>query len=283
MKACVEFRARLARLLTGQAAAPDWAELAWHEHLHGCGECRALLEAEEALEQLLETLPEPRLPRDLCERVLDRLATERVGSDLDRLLELSEVKPPLDLADNVLRGLRTPRRVEREERALDRLLDRVPEPAAPQGLADRLLDGLEQHRERRTSLRPVEAAAFAGHEPAPSAEGTPILRWAAAAAIVATLGLGLWRLVRPTVADDARSMEVARLDPQVEQVAIEPGTDEASNLERLVEEPPAELLASLDLLESWDVLMDEDVDLDMASLDTLDELVLYMQDEELGG
>ena len=72
-------------------------------------------------------------------------------------------------------------------------------------------------------------------------------------------------------------MEVARLDPQVEQVATEPGNDEASNLERLVEEPPAELLASLDLLESWDVLMDEDVDLDVASLCTLDALGLDMQ------
>ena len=40
---------------------------------------------------------------------------------------------------------------------------------------------------------------------------------------------------------------------------------------------------SLDLLESWDVLMDEDVDHAMASLDTLDELVFYLQDEELGG
>ena len=80
MLLCNDFRARLSVLLSGQRAAPEWAALAWHEHLHTCSECRDLLEAEEALEVLLETLPEPRLPRALCERVLERLAVERTAA-----------------------------------------------------------------------------------------------------------------------------------------------------------------------------------------------------------
>lgn len=269
---CSDFRARLSALLSGRAAAPEWTTLAWHEHLHTCAECRDLLEAEEALEVLLETLPEPRLPRALCERVLERLATARPGlagaagdAGLDQLLGLAEVTPPDDLAGNVLRGLRDPRRAAREERALDDLLERVPAVETPDGLTERVLAGLDQHRERRPVLRPVSRSAW-GSAPA---------RWAAAAVVLVPLAFGLWRTSTRSEAEDRVLLELAQGGRETAQT-----TDIT---EVVFTEPSDELLASLDLLESWEFLTGDDVDQVLASLDTLDELGLYLDEEGLGG
>jgi len=290
MSACDEFRARLAALLSTPGdgpAGPEWSALTWHEHLHGCGECRDLLEAEEALEVLLETLPEPRLPRALCDRVLQRLAVARRSSsgelELDRLLGLAEVALPGDLADTVLQGLSRPRRVEREERALDRLLDRLPETETPEGLAGRVLAGLAARRGETIGLAGRVGGEGGGERslrPMGSAPRnpwrSPAFRWAVAAGLLLSSAVVLWRASgsgessEPGRIDLARGPE-ARTQPPVDEVVAS------------AEAPPDELLASLDLLESWEFLTGEDVDEVLASMDTLDELVLFLDDEELGG
>ena len=267
MRPCEDFRERLSALLSGHAAAPEWASLQWHEHLHMCSECRDLLEAEEALEVLLETLPVPRLPRALRQRVLDRLATARPGlgseAGLDQLLGLAEVAAPRDLAGNVLKGLRQPRRAAREGRALDDLLGRVPAPVAPAGLAERVLDGLESQRGQPVLERTSSPW-----------RSTPV-RWALAAGVLLSVALGLWRATSRSAVEEGPAIELARGHREVTR----PQTPTAA----IRDEPSDELLASLDLLESWEFLIGEDVDQVLASLDTLDELVLYLDDEGLGG
>ena len=61
-KDCREFRAALLKALEGLPVPRELTVLSWHQHLLSCGPCRALLEREEALEELLATLPEPKLP-----------------------------------------------------------------------------------------------------------------------------------------------------------------------------------------------------------------------------
>ena len=107
--ACRAFRERLASALSG---SPQLTELSWHEHLLACSDCRALLDSEEALEELLASLPAPHLPADLNERVLARLARVR-------------------------------------ETGLDQLLDLDHSPDAPAGLSERVLEGVSRARARR--------------------------------------------------------------------------------------------------------------------------------------
>ena len=137
---CSGFRGALELALRGQAGQ-DTTELAWHEHLLGCSECRELLESEEALEELLASLPEPRLPANLARRVLQRLERERSADDpLDELLESSpHPAAPAGLGARVLSNLRA----ERVEQRLDDLLERVPAPEVPAELAARILERVE--------------------------------------------------------------------------------------------------------------------------------------------
>lgn len=256
--ACRAFRDRLAIALSGP---PELAELSWNEHLLGCADCRALLEAEEALEALLASLPEPRLPPALTQRVLARLAGARDDSSLDALLALPELEPaPGDLAGDVLAALRPHRRRARDERedaALDRLLDRVPAPAVPAGLADRLLRGIEAHRRRP---RPTLV----------SARPTVI---AAAAALLIALGTATWLSWAhwPAGGLDGPSggQETAGTEPSRPLAPQSPG--------EMLGEPSDELLASLDLLESWDLLTGDDLELALASLDPVDQVLLELE------
>ncbi|MEW6073425.1 MAG: hypothetical protein AB1726_12650 [Planctomycetota bacterium] len=235
---CEEFRDRLERALRGRPARPGSSPLAWHEHLLGCGACRALLAAEEALEELLGSLPEPQLPPHLAIRVLARLADSRAGEserDLDRLLDLDRAPAaPADLAPRVLAGLAAARRAEREEERLDRLLDRVPAPPVPPALAGRLLAALAAERE--AARRPGRLLRFLARPPA---------RRLAAAAVLVGLGLVAWRLVLGTP---------GRSGPGP---ADDPGRE-------------AELIAWLDVLEPWELLMSNDLDLTLAGIDPVD-------------
>jgi hypothetical protein len=300
-EACHEFRTRLVQVLSG---VPRLEELAWHEHLLGCAECRELLEAEEALEALLTTLPEPQLPPALAGRVLARLSAAR--DPLDSLLELDATgDAPADLAGDVLAALRPHRARGRDEAALDRLLERVPATAVPAGLADRVLDGLEVHRSR----------------PRPRLVRGPVLALvgALAAAVLAAILFGTLRGDEPDPSDEA----VAAVEPRPGEVETPPKAPDESGesgeptaTERdpapepvpdpdpaaqiaaqgptseppepltpqdpgdATEWPPDELLASLELLESWDLLNNDDLDLALASLDAVDEVLL---DFEAGG
>ena len=139
---CRDFRELLERALSQPSAKLE--PLAWHEHLGACAECRTVLEEEEALEQLLASLPLPALPEDLTDRVLARLRDEHERTDLDSLLELDQPDEPDGLTERVL-----------DELELDRLLARVPEPEVPAGLSGRVLAGLEPERSASATSRKI--------------------------------------------------------------------------------------------------------------------------------
>lgn len=260
--ACHEFRARLAQLLSGGGDAPALGELAWHEHLLACAECRELLDSEQALEQLLASLPRPQLPPELAARVLARLDPHRgTEAALDRLLELPAVEVPSGLAANVLARLEQARVAARRERALDRVLNCAPVPEVPAKLGQHVLAKLRFERER-TTRRPVAARP---HADAPRSSRTRVL--ALAAALAVALGVAAWWFAtRPSPIE----REVANAPSESPRIAPSPvAVGEASS-----DEPSAELLAALDLLESWDVVASEDLDVQLNALDALDELLL---------
>ena len=244
---CLQFRELLASALEGGAAGP----LAWHEHLLSCAPCRELLAAEEALDELLATLPEPRLPRSMVERVLRRL---RAGRALDRLLELdSAVEEPRDLPQRVLAALashRTALGAVAADAKLDALLARDSHVAQPARLTERVLAGLAAEREslRVGARRPVSAPGLTPilralprpHSREPRSARRAILA-AAAALLLVVAG---WRLITGEGApDDA----------------------ELAGLDRLSRERDTALLGDLDVLERLDLLMDPDLDLVIAS------------------
>jgi hypothetical protein len=178
---CSAFRRELQRSLENhvhRGSAP-LRDLLWHRHLHECRDCRELLSAEEALEALLSSLPNPSLPLGLAQRVLARLSRPAgAPAGLDDLLELDRPESCRPgLAGRVLAHLA-------EERALAR---RNPQPA-------RDLDELLEH------ARPVEMPAGLAERVKSrvrASTGTRGVllrwRWAAAAALLALL-LGVYAL-----------------------------------------------------------------------------------------
>lgn len=249
---CKEFRTLLERALRGHPAHGVPPELGWHEHLLACPSCRELLAAEEALEAILATLPEPRLPILLTERVLARLVSVReepgaAGDEaLDRLLKLDvATTAPAGLGDRVLCGLAAARRGEGEERRLDALLELVPEPSAPAQLSARVLHALEGERRPVPRRRLLPGGA---------------LRLAAAAALLLFFGIWLARSLFEGSLDEAeRGQPVAGADDGIEE----------------------ELLASLDVLENWEFLTSTEVDDLLAHFDSLDEELLELDEEDV--
>lgn len=146
---CTDFRRRLEAALAGRADPPGLAALGWHEHLAACGDCRELLEREEALEVLLASLPDPKLPPDLTRRVLaalrrrDAATRANPGTHLDALLALDEVDVPSGLSERVLESVARARLAAN----LDALLELVPAEPAPAGLAARVLAAARAERE----------------------------------------------------------------------------------------------------------------------------------------
>lgn len=144
---CIEFRCLLEEALAGRPDPPRLTELGWHEHLLGCGDCRDLLEAEEALELLLASLPDPKLPPDLRRRVLVRLRAGR-QEPLESLLDLDHVDVPAGLARATTDGLRERlvTGVDPVEAQLDALLEFARPIEVPEGLSRRVLVGIEEDR-----------------------------------------------------------------------------------------------------------------------------------------
>jgi hypothetical protein len=204
--ACHTFRRELAACLRGRS---DITSLGWHEHLLACADCRALLEVEQALEALLASLPAPRLPVALAERVLARLEGARVGA-------ASEPGDRLEL-----------------------LLGRVPMPEPPPELAARLLARLAAARRR------------------PARRFTPALRALAAGLVLAGAAAAWW------LAFGRR--ETTPTPPEVVQTPPAPAEAAA---------PDPELLAALELLQSWELVTDDDLDLMLSSLEATDEALL---------
>jgi len=221
---CRAFRLLLERRLSGRATRERLSDLAWHEHLFACADCRALLEDEEALESLLASLPEPRLTPVVRERVLARLRFAREEEWLDRMLDrAASDAPPGNLAIGVLAGLAR----RRAEQRLDDLLalDRV---EVPVGLSARTLGALRlARRSRRVAARTVAVVA-------------------AAAALVAIAWIA-W----PRRGDTNRAtIDLAQgAGPVVRPIAP-------------VSTAPVDedVLAAFDVLENWDVLVSDDVE-----------------------
>lgn len=230
---CRDFREHLESALRG--AAPKLGELGWHEHLLACAACRELLEAEEALEALLDSLPAPKLPPALAERVLACLVHAR-GDALDRLLDIADpARAVPGLSTRVLARLDG----ERREAALDRLLAHLPEPIAPADLAAHTLRALRADR-----VRP-------GRRPR-------LVALAAAALVLVAAVLWVRRLRSPEpIAPQPRPM-----------VVKDTGTPAATETE--------EFLASLELLENWDLLQGDDLDLMLSGVSPEDEVLLDM-------
>jgi hypothetical protein len=242
MHGCLEFRARLERCLAAGAVSPEPPELgqlSWHEHLLGCADCRELLESERALEILLATLPAPELPRELSRRILERLRRAREGAGaasedrLDALLALDQGSgPPPDLAQRVLASLRERRAgadfaVDVDER-LDALLERA-----------RAVDEMPEGLDRRVLayVMPERRALQGASAPRALAPSRPA-RLALAAALVLGVGFALWRMVPGG----------ERRAPRQEE-GVPFARAEASSAD-----VPDALLASLDVLETWEDL-----------------------------
>jgi len=236
---CGGFRAALEAELAGRPSQEKLAWLSWNEHLLSCPECRALLEKEEALETLLASLPEPKLPAPVLRRVLARLRRERAEEvRLEGLLEIGGgVRVPEGLAADVLAKLAAERgesaglRESAEER-LDALLDLDRTIPAPEGMAERLLARLAPERR------------------APRRHTVPWLYAAAASVAILVAGRFVWVRAHPV-----------ETIPLANSAAPETPPDPA-------------LLASLDVVEHWDELVQGDVDVLLSTLGPADEALL---------
>ncbi len=236
MSACSRFRRELELVLEGRPSPDRLSVLSWNEHLLGCSECRELLESEHALETLLASLPDPRLPDALAQRVLARLRRDREG--LDELLDSAPMPDvPADLARRVLAGVADAE--ARSDDALERLLDAVPEPVVPRDLTSIVLAGItaDAQRARFRSVRRVSFAVLA----------------------VAAAILLLFLLIRKED-EHTESVQVAESEPV---------------------ELTDEFLEAFEVLEHWEHVGGDDIDLLLASIDEIDELILVQSAWEL--
>jgi len=249
MSACREFRDHLELALRGLPQPERLTPLSWDQHLLGCQACRELLDAEQALEMLLASLPEPALPPELVSRLLERLKRERStrpvrALDLDDLLDGAPAPElPSALAARILEGVGPERRIAREEAQLDRLLDSLPEPTAPSQLSARLLAGLRPER-----------------QPAPFSLLRNTRLWVPLAAAGVLAALWFSRSWRGTEAVPEQPVEIEIAD-----------TLELND----------EMAEAFDVLENWDHLQGSDLDLLLASIDEVDELLIEASEWEL--
>ncbi len=275
---CQLFRTRLADALrgplpAGQAPGPGApAALIWHSHVTHCAACRDLLAEEEALDELLRSLPQPHLPQELAARVLSRLDSVRRGVDLDRLLELSITGPvPASLSQGVLERVRA-------EQRLDRLLDSVPAETVPADLGKQVLARLALAR-RSARIWTGTRAAIEPAQPARARSlGRSIPLRVAAGFALATFGAwAAWSVRRSWLDLPAPPAPVIAQDGPRESLAPDGGLEMPAD-PGVSGQPDELLLASLELFEAWDLLASADgtggIDASLATFDSLDEYLL---------
>ena len=206
---CDDFRARPGK------ARSEADSIAWHEHLTRCAACRDHLAAEEHLDELLASVPEPRIPAALAERVQAALEPVRAR--------------------------------QREDARLDLLLDAVPAPDVPTDLAARVLAGLRPER-APSPLRLLRGRTLR----------------LAAAAVVLFAAVASWVLFRPA----------SRINGDEPREPLTYIREELSGEDELV----------VYALENWELLMSEELEVYLASLDAteLAHLELDPLDELLG-
>jgi len=253
-KDCTLFRHSLEERLMGRADPPRLAQLDWHEHLNGCEDCRELFRAEEALEILLASLPEPNLPPDVAARVLHRLRSGEREEQLDALLEMdADSRAPVGLASRVLAGLKD----ERTDERLDRALELAGVVDVPDGLGGRVLAGIAAERRAADPLeRWLEKA---GQVDVPDGLGGRVLAGLAAER-EALHAVGARRGFQLLGSPMARSIAAAVIATAAFAGAMQLFSDKdpadpdvfVANLE----EPDEGLLANFDLLEEFDELQD---------------------------
>jgi hypothetical protein len=279
---CREFRIVLEGRLDGRAAPERLGDLAWNDHLFTCAECRALLDAEEALESLLAGVPEPELAPAVRARVLARLRHAREEDRLDRLLDVAaDERAPVGLAAGVLAALATERGAgvganggAHADRDLDRLLD-LDTIAVPAGLAQRTL----------AALRPERVAIPSNWRQ------RRVVRALFLTAAAAALGTWVW-IARPD--RDAKPAEGVEfvVEPAIpgappHPIGAPPGTSAQAappptepRVARSSIPVSDEVLAVLDVLENWDVLVANDGDALLTTLPTADEALLDVLEGE---
>lgn len=243
---CREFRDLLEEKLTGRPSSRGLLELSWHAHLLACDACRGLLESEEALDALLASLPEPRLPAHLVERVVARLReTGSEDSRLDRLLDMDEIDlaPPL-FARDVLARLKG-------ERRLDQVLDTYAV-VVPADLDERVLDRLDVAR-RGAAAPPARLRVFRR-------------TWVLALAASLLFFVAAWA-VWPGAARDVQDVGIAG-GPTGK------GGPRGGMASGSVDEPDLELLSNLDVLEQWELVTSGDIDMQLSALGAADEALL---------
>ena len=167
------------------------------------------------------------------------------GSELDRLLDL-DARPgslvPEGLGKRVLHGLR-----EREERALDALLEMARDDIEiPQGLTQRVVAASRPAARREETL-----AARRGLRWLPGGTLPRAALGAAAALVVAAVGLGLW-----SVYDGARAGISGEENPDgrknSDALIAEASPAEDEPVHGVEDAVDPELLAVLAVLERWD-------------------------------
>lgn len=246
----------------------------------------------------------------LASELLARLAAPRELAarerELDQLLDRVPALARPDLARDLLARLAPVREAARAERALDALLERVPTPQIPSDLAPRTLRALAAERAPAPASAVRRNSRSAALEHGLRPHGAESERWRAArpllaAAAVAVLLAGaawLWSVRReraegeltpggagPQVAErsasDPQNPSPAQLRSQgsdaPERATTPPVESPVESLDAL--EPDAELLAQLDLLEAWDLITDEQLDLEAVGIDEHTLLGLSVQED----
>ncbi len=141
---CQEFRQQLGAWLCAPSEgrhaaqhAADGQALAWNAHLLSCTPCRRLLDDERALNELLASVPTPSLNALQRERLLARLQHD---VRLEALLALADPAAPQGLADRIWAHVQAEAKVPANplERQLDRQLAHIDAIEAPSGLAQRV-------------------------------------------------------------------------------------------------------------------------------------------------
>lgn len=188
----------------------------------------------------------------------------RAIDPVDRLLDaVAEPTAPEGLAERVLAG--TQAELERGERALDAVLDRLAVDAPRAGLTDRVLAATAAERE--SDAAPIIPAA-----PRPRWSRTAwIAPLAAAAAALAVLAPGWFATddgQQGLPAQPLGAETVAQVDPPVDAPAEPESSDDL--------DVDPELLANLAVLEEWELLMGDELELLLADLEEVDEWLVLL-------